>query len=789
MAYQQRRYSIQDSNGSRSVTPGLYGFAGNNGNSKVSIDHEREPEQEDVDDSNSIYATINCLVPRTDDPSLPALTFRVWIIGLLLGSLLSIGNTVFSFHTSSFAISSLVATLVAYPFGVLLSKILPNGGFLNPAPFSIKEHALIYVMINTMATIPYAINNIVGEKYLLQQELTLVSCFAFVIITQCFGYGFAGLTRRFLVRPATMSWPGNFSIIAMLRALHRADDSLDSLYPMVRSRYFVLAALLMFFWQILPGYVAPALAALSVLCWFTTSNKIAVLLGSTAPGAGVGFLSFTLDWSLISATNPITTPLWATLNMFGGLYLFLWVIVPILWSANAFGMDQKLGASSSAYGFLLNSGATFNKNGIPVSRLNFLGKDDNQTWVLNTPFYEANKPIYITTYYAVEWANSFLVFVAVLVHVFLWYGRDLWIRFRTSLAELDMDDVHVQMMENYEQVPDWWFYGLIGVCSAGSILLGYFGGFQLPWWGTFLAIGLVLLAILPFGIIQAISGQQLGLGVIAEMIIGFLIPGNISGVMAFKTLSLMSMYQGLSFVLDLKLGHYMKIPPRSMFVVQVVAAILGAIVSTGTTIIMFNWFGKTDSTWNLQSSSGAWNSNNYNIYISGAAMWGAIGPARFFGPGSPYFSTLIGFPLGLALPVIPWILHQLNPTSFWHLINIPLIFIFPAQIGTRRSDLITPLLVAVLFNYYIKKYRTAWWYTYAYVTSAAFDAGCTVVMLLIFLLSQMVAGYLIPFPHWFLNSPDIERCLPNSIIECQAHQVMGNAYGNVYNASLDAVCS
>lgn len=41
------------------------------------------------------------------------------------------------------------------------------------------------------------------------------------------------------------------------------------------------------------------------------------------------------------------------------------------------------------------------------------------------------------------------------------------------------------------------------------------------------------------------------------------------------------MYQGLSFAQDLKLGHYMHVPPMMMFSVQVLATIWGGLVNVG----------------------------------------------------------------------------------------------------------------------------------------------------------------------------------------------------------------
>jgi hypothetical protein len=57
--------------------------------------------------------------------------------------------------------------------------------------------------------------------------------------------------------------------------------------------------------------------------------------------------------------------------------------------------------------------------------------------------------------------------------------------------------------------------------------------------------------------------------VITELIIGYLYPGRPLANVAFKTYGYISMSQAIMFLQDFKLGHYMKIPPRSMFIVQV----------------------------------------------------------------------------------------------------------------------------------------------------------------------------------------------------------------------------
>jgi hypothetical protein len=47
------------------------------------------------------------------------------------------------------------------------------------------------------------------------------------------------------------------------------------------------------------------------------------------------------------------------------------------------------------------------------------------------------------------------------------------------------------------------------------------------------------------------------------------------------------MVQALQFTSDFKLGHYMKIPPRSMFFCQVVATVIAGTVQLGVQAWMF----------------------------------------------------------------------------------------------------------------------------------------------------------------------------------------------------------
>jgi hypothetical protein len=163
--------------------------------------------------------------------------------------------------------------------------------------------------------------------------------------------------------------------------------------------------------------------------------------------------------------------------------------------------------------------------------------------------------------------------------------------------------------------------------------------------------------------------------------------------------------------------------------------------------------------------------------LSTGTIWGAIGSARFFGPGSPYFKTLFGFLIGLVAPIIPWYLHRLQPDGFWHIFNVPLIAIVSNRIGSTRSDMITPIFIAILVNFFIKRYNPDWWQRYALIMAAAFDVGSALTICFVLLVFTVSSSYKILMPFYALNRIDQESCAPNYFLTCMEQVVWSTAYG------------
>jgi hypothetical protein len=90
-------------------------------------------------------------------------------------------------------------------------------------------------------------------------------------------------------------------------------------------------------------------------------------------------------------------------------------------------------------------------------------------------------------------------------------------------------------------------------------------------------MGLGVLLLIPFGVVYAVSGVDVTLNVISELVGGFVVPGKAIAMNMFKSYGCMVLLSAIVFSSDLKLGHYAKIPPRSMFRAQLVATIIGCL--------------------------------------------------------------------------------------------------------------------------------------------------------------------------------------------------------------------
>lgn len=153
--------------------------------------------------------------------------------------------------------------------------------------------------------------------------------------------------------------------------------------------------------------------------------------------------------------------------------------------------------------------------------------------------------------------------------------------------------------------------------------------------------------VIPIGMIQAITNQQVGLNVITELIIGYALPGKPIAMMMFKTWGYITMAQALTFTSDFKLGHYMKIPPRPMFWSQLIATIIAGTVQLGVQAWMFTNIADMCST----TQDHGFTCPSTQVFGTASIIWGVIGPARQFSQGQIYYGLVFFFLAGTLAPI------------------------------------------------------------------------------------------------------------------------------------------
>lgn len=169
----------------------------------------------------------------------------------------------FSFRYPSTLFFAQPLALLAHPFGRFLALTLPYtiyqlpwwlGGkkfTLNPCPWNIKEHALIYMMANVAPHPPYAMYiPIVAEKY---YGVTYGAVFELLLILSpdLAGIGLAGLCRGFTIKAANMIWPQNLVVCTLLNAFHAEEETEKD--EISRLRLFLYVGVGSFLWYFLPG--------------------------------------------------------------------------------------------------------------------------------------------------------------------------------------------------------------------------------------------------------------------------------------------------------------------------------------------------------------------------------------------------------------------------------------------------------------------------------------------------------------------------------------------------------
>lgn len=699
-------------------------------------------------------------------------------------------NTLFSLRNPSIGLGSLIAQIIAWPIGHGWAKVMPKRQFntfglkwsLNPGPFNIKEHSIIVVMASVSFSVAYATDIILAQKVFYKQDFGIGWQFMLTISTQSLGYGIAGIMRKFLVYPAAMIWPANLVSVTLMNAMYEKNDHPDPTVfggMMPRYRWFAIITFGSFVYYFIPGFLAQFLSAFAFATWIAPQNPVINQLFGASTGLSI--LPITFDWTQISGFvgSPLIPPWHAIANTLIGVVVFF------IFGASIFHY------TGTWYGHFLpmSDSGTYDNTGSPYNTSRILTPD----FTLDQVAYENYSPLFISTTFAISYGLSFAAIASLIVYTYLHHGSMIWNQWKSSKTE--NDDIHMKLMRKYPEAPTWWYGSLFVIVSivwpkrqdlrhlanpspdAGSWFCDCAGlPNQSDMVGLLVGSGdLIWLlsahwnhsgyheqpdrservdrvrfrlhsAWTPVGAYD-VSIHSLIYCMINQLLESILLTLDYS----FKTFGYITMSQALAFVSDLKFGHYMKIPPRTMFMAQVVAttfscfiqitvlnAALTSIPEVCTTTQREHFTcpgGKVFFSGEFQTRSLFCNETQHSTDNNDPAsvIWGLIGPARMFSPGQIYSGLFIFFGIGAIFPVIFYFTARKFPKSPAKYLIAPVIFG-----GSGSIPPATPLnylswgIVGFIFQYLIKKRHFRWWSRLNFLTSSGLDLGLAVSTLVIF---------------------------------------------------------
>ncbi|CAO3695028.1 hypothetical protein G6F70_002764 [Rhizopus microsporus] len=709
----------------------------------IKTDDESGPSEEEhyFDSDETDVAIVNDIAVINDNPDLPVLTVRSIITGLILSILSSSVSQLMQFKPVGSTLTNTFLLIVAYLICSAWAKWLPQHAWLNPGPFNYKEHTCIYIMVSSANTSAYGTLVLSTQQLFYSNTPGPAGSIFFLLATQLVGYGIAGQLRPFLVYPSNLIWPTSLPLVSVLSTFSAKSEE-----ARWRTRFFFIVFFAIFVYELIPQYMFPLLGGLSIVCIARQDSRwVKNLFGGLNPNEGLGMFSLCFDWNLLSSISPLVLPFWVQMNILAGI-LLLWFIGPLAYYFNVWNAQSFPFLSNSIFRLFPNGTAEYYPQGEVLN-------SDNT--VNQTALAEVGIPVY-STIYAISYVVVNMTLTATISHVFLFYGKQIYDTFRilrTKLSTGDLD-IHMKLMKNYPEVPQWWYYGVFMTGIAVNIGVAYANHSGFPWWGCILAIGLSAILSLPLNMITAITGGGIGLNVFAEMIGGFVLPGHPIANMYFKTLGYNTLSQAGAMASDLKIGHYMKVPPRMTFLYQMLGTTIGAIFNYIINKLIVE--SKADVLL-LPNGNQFWNGAGPQTMNSAAMTWGGIGPMAMFGPHSRYSMVLWAFFIGFLLPVPFWALHKKYPKAGFQYVNIPMIasgyMIMP---GSTTSWITCSYIIVIYSQFYLKRRYTAWFAKHNYLISAALDSGTSIM---VFLLSMTVqgggSGVPYPFPTWWGNRQDL----------------------------------
>ncbi|CAI4218058.1 unnamed protein product [Parascedosporium putredinis] len=202
---------------------------------------------------------------------------------------------------------------------------------------------------------------------------------------------------------------------------------------------------------------------------------------------------------------------------------------------------------------------------------------------------------------------------------------------------------------------------------------------------------------------------------------------------------------------DLKLAHYIKIAPRFTFWAQMVPTLVSTFISIA--VLQYQVHIKDICT---EDAPFRFTCPGVNTFFTAAVFWGTVGPRKIWGVGGQYAVTLIGFPAGVLVVAIFYVLSLKWPKNAI-IRNAHPVVMFNGALSWSPYTLayIWPAVPVAAFSWlFLKKRYLDFWSKYNFVTSAAFSCAVAISGIVIFFALQIWGKEV----HWWGNDGAFEGC-------------------------------
>ncbi|QRV86418.1 OPT oligopeptide transporter protein [Ceratobasidium sp. AG-Ba] len=699
----------------------------------------------------------NFAVDDRDDQD-PALTWRSFWIGTVVAGLGAALSQIYIFKPISVEVSGIFLLLLVYTIGnawaILVPRpetfegrvpwLVPIFRIVNPGPFGLKEHVVATLIATTAAYGSTSVNIFAVQRLFYDADVNASTAVLATFSTACFGYGLVGLLRPLTVYPSEMVYWANLPTVTTFQALHwdRATSS-------KRLQLFWTAFSGVAVYEIFPQYIFPLLNGVSVFCLASQKAPGKVrevftnIFGGISGNEGLGLLSLSFDWQYITSST-MSLPLIQQGNSWIG-YAICYVAILAIYYTNTWDAKSFPMLSTSIFGM---DGKRYNQTAV-----------FGPTFTLNHTALEQHGLPHLTGSGA--WGNMTACWsIGGLIAHCLWFWRGYVVDSFKQARKGTQPDRHWVAMQRYKEAPWWWYLLLLLLSFFAGLIVIFKGNTTLPWWGYVLSL-LVGSFIAPFSnLLYARLGNGIATNQLMKMVAGAAHPGKPVANLYFSMWSHDVISTSIGLAGDLKMGQYLKIPPRIMFATQMWGTLLGAFINYA---VMASITAARRDILLDPIGTNVWSGATVQSLNSAAVTWSLAG--QLYGIHGPYKWIPIGLILGMIPTTIQYFIWKkwprIGPVELDKLM-LPVIYMYAGWFVSGINSVTTSIiLVGIISQVWLRRRHPGWYNKYNYILGGGLDGG---TQTMVFILSFAVfgaSGRERPFPNWWGNPADInpDYCL------------------------------